>query len=638
MSSSSTSPLTDPLKLLVGLVAPLAVLAANARALAGFTIDDAYISFRYARNLADGLGLVYNAGERVEGYTNFLWTLLLALFYKCGLDPVIAAKLMGVAAVFGVMTLFFLMSGTTLCLANWLLVTSLSFQGHAMLGLEGGLFIFLLVLGVHLLEKRPGSAWPAAVFGLAALTRPEGPAYFVIAAALLSRRGRMKQFAVFFAVVAAHMAWRRWYYGAWTPNTLAAKTGDLPAQMASGYDYLRAYLTAGGPLLLLFVFGGAVAVVEGERRVRAFALLALFNAAYLAVIGADWMPGWRYLMPFEAFAFLVADFGARRVVESQGLAVQAGAVAVLVAGLWQRVELGGKTREAFDGQEVVWKRHARQTGRWLATHAAPGAVSLGDIGEVGWITNWPIYDVLGLVTPQVATLPGGYGQKSSTPQFVEEFFRASPRYFLLITDHGDCRHTPFPVMRAPFEDQRFASQYDFLHSVRLSATSAWCLYERQPAVATQRRAVLFPFEDAALPGWTKTGNAFDVGVARGAQGTQQAVIGGVGASIVNSFHPGAGDAATGTLTSPAFLIDRPKLALRVGGGASFETRVELLVDGERVAGAFGDDTEDLRRVVWDVRRFHGKTAQLRIVDDSAKGWGHILADQVESWDEGALGR
>src|SRR5438552_16124392 len=44
-----------------------------------WTSDDAYISFRYARNLVDGLGLVYNAGERVEGYSNFLWTLWSAL-------------------------------------------------------------------------------------------------------------------------------------------------------------------------------------------------------------------------------------------------------------------------------------------------------------------------------------------------------------------------------------------------------------------------------------------------------------------------------------------------------------------------------------------------------------------------------
>lgn len=46
----------------------------------GFTLfDDAMISMRYARNLAEGYGLVWNPGERVEGYTNPLWTLWMAL-------------------------------------------------------------------------------------------------------------------------------------------------------------------------------------------------------------------------------------------------------------------------------------------------------------------------------------------------------------------------------------------------------------------------------------------------------------------------------------------------------------------------------------------------------------------------------
>src|SRR5690606_9328035 len=49
--------------------------------------DDAFISFRYARNLAEGEGLVFNQGARVEGYTNFLWTVLLAGFIALGLDP-----------------------------------------------------------------------------------------------------------------------------------------------------------------------------------------------------------------------------------------------------------------------------------------------------------------------------------------------------------------------------------------------------------------------------------------------------------------------------------------------------------------------------------------------------------------------
>ena len=54
--------------------------------------DDAFISFRYARNLLEGHGLVFNPGERVEGYTNFLWVLeLAALWGLFGLRPEYAA-------------------------------------------------------------------------------------------------------------------------------------------------------------------------------------------------------------------------------------------------------------------------------------------------------------------------------------------------------------------------------------------------------------------------------------------------------------------------------------------------------------------------------------------------------------------
>lgn len=49
--------------------------------------DDAYISFVYARNLSEGLGLVFHLGERVEGYTNFLWTIVLSLGDLVGIKP-----------------------------------------------------------------------------------------------------------------------------------------------------------------------------------------------------------------------------------------------------------------------------------------------------------------------------------------------------------------------------------------------------------------------------------------------------------------------------------------------------------------------------------------------------------------------
>ncbi|MBZ0266726.1 hypothetical protein K8I85_01090, partial [bacterium] len=61
-----------------------------------FTQDDAYISLRYARHLVEGNGLVFNPGERVEGYSNFTWTLLLALFLKLGAPAVETSRWLGI--------------------------------------------------------------------------------------------------------------------------------------------------------------------------------------------------------------------------------------------------------------------------------------------------------------------------------------------------------------------------------------------------------------------------------------------------------------------------------------------------------------------------------------------------------------
>ena len=87
--------LSPSVHLVLGFVLPALVLAWNLRRVWVYTVDDAYISFRYARNLVEGLGLVYNPGERIEGYTNFLWTLMAAAGMSVGLDPAVLVKWLG---------------------------------------------------------------------------------------------------------------------------------------------------------------------------------------------------------------------------------------------------------------------------------------------------------------------------------------------------------------------------------------------------------------------------------------------------------------------------------------------------------------------------------------------------------------
>jgi hypothetical protein len=81
----------------VALVASTIVLVLHGVVYFHYTPDDSYISFRYAHNLAEGRGLVWNPGEHVEGYTNFLWVMLLAGFDLVGLDLVTSSRWAGIA-------------------------------------------------------------------------------------------------------------------------------------------------------------------------------------------------------------------------------------------------------------------------------------------------------------------------------------------------------------------------------------------------------------------------------------------------------------------------------------------------------------------------------------------------------------
>jgi hypothetical protein len=139
--------------------------------------------------------------------------------------------------------------------------------------------------------------------------------------------------------------------------------------------------------------------------------------------------------------------------------------------------------------------------------------------------------------------------------------------------------------------------------------------------------VVFDFE--SLDGWTGSLGAFTIADPR--PSWQQAIEGAVGRHVVDSYLPnGRGDRSRGMVISPPFLIDRPHLSLRVGGGTRDLTRVELRVEGrvERTAVSIWEQQETLTRVVWDVSAFAGKGGQLALVDEDAGAWGHLTCNHV----------
>lgn len=135
---------------------------------------------------------------------------------------------------------------------------------------------------------------------------------------------------------------------------------------------------------------------------------------------------------------------------------------------------------------------------------------------------------------------------------------------------------------------------------------------------------------------TGTPGPFGDAPAGGTLPGQQEVLGRVGEGLVNTFV--GGDAPRGHATSPAFVIERDHIALKVGGGnhpntgGSGHASVDLVVDGEVVRTATGRDTEHLDWTNWDVTEFAGRTARLRVDDDATGQWGHVLLDHAVQTD------
>jgi fructan beta-fructosidase len=140
------------------------------------------------------------------------------------------------------------------------------------------------------------------------------------------------------------------------------------------------------------------------------------------------------------------------------------------------------------------------------------------------------------------------------------------------------------------------------------------------------------FEGKDFGSWKATGSAFGPGPAAGTLANQMAVTGYLGKGLVNSYH--GGDDSTGTLTSPAFLLERRYLNFLIGGGKyPGETCINLIVDGKVARTATGPNdrpggSEHLDWHTWDVAELAGKKAVLEAVDRRRGGWGHITFDHI----------
>ncbi|NJK79786.1 MAG: hypothetical protein HC914_07750 [Chloroflexaceae bacterium] len=417
-------------------------------------LDDAFISFRYARHFVEGHGLVFNVGERVEGYTNFLWTLLAAGMLWFGGDPVLLATAL-------TMLLSFALVAGCIALAARLVAPALAWGAGVLLALSGPFLLYtsqgsgmetalfaVLVLAVllALLDERWRLAGVLAALTL--LTRPDGILLAGVGGMYALLRGGhgagFKQLAALrpalayalplIALYLPYYLWRWSYYGYPLPNTFYAKVGTTADQIGRGVRYLHDFATHD---MLVMAAGAAVllAVVAGwHERKRWGAVVGLVGGfvglftAYVVLVGGDWMPGYRFFVPLLPLLSVLIVWGLAYLGTGGGrhLAFSVQVLVLLMA--MQLVFLPATSANRVGSavwDEVQVVRRYREIGRWLNQNTPPQTlIAAAAAGAMPYYAERPTIDVLGLNDEHIAHLPAATinidkaGHQKTDPDYV----------------------------------------------------------------------------------------------------------------------------------------------------------------------------------------------------------------------------
>lgn len=346
----------------------LAVLVAGAvgweqwRRVSDFRIDDAYITFSFSKNLAAGHGPVYSHGLRVEGYSNFLWMLLMSIPFAFGASdgyPFAQVLALGSLAVLVATTYRLARRHCGPIFAAGAAATVLSatdiFRAAAS-GLETVPYTssLLAATAFYLGESPWRRRYSLFGFVIVALFRIDGmvPLAFVILFELVSaaadHRLTLKSWIRWagppLLLYACYFAWRSLYYGMPLPATYYAKefaNADPLRGIEYGWTAVRDF-----GLLAVLPFIAAGALLRPARDSLFLAALAVCHVVYVVHVGGDWMPFQRFWIPILPFGAILATWGAQNVWSAarRGVGIARATVAVVVAGaagfVWMHAHAG----------------------------------------------------------------------------------------------------------------------------------------------------------------------------------------------------------------------------------------------------------------------------------------------------------
>ena len=378
-------------------------------------VDDSYITYRYARNIVRGLGVVWNPGDPpVEGYSNFLWMIAHAMGLRAGLEPLALSRLLGALSYAGcgfmVFRLARALGAETRHAAVATILFSLvpSFPFWAMSGLETTSVVLFALLFFHgLALEWPDARWPwrTALWGVVlVLSRPDGLLIVGVALGALlwppdpSRwKWLLRCMALLAPPVVIYQVWRQLTFGTPTPNTLSAKL-----QSMAGDVLVTDFLSLIFPLLLLLAL---LARVRGLGSIER-AILAVTAAYVLAGLNimSHVSHAQRFFLPvmgplLALSALLAREWSALGPSRSRWAGRLALALVVLYA-------VAPTSRLAFQaGLEATSLRQAHLVvGQELKrTFSSSELLAASDCGLMPYVSDMRTLDIWGLTDRVIAT-------------------------------------------------------------------------------------------------------------------------------------------------------------------------------------------------------------------------------------------
>lgn len=402
--------------------------------------DDMMISMRYARNLAHGYGLVWNpGGPHVEGYSNFLWTLVLSLPHLAGFPArLVSGEVLVINVCLAMLALLWTARvGRQLGLdpaGQWIALLLLACNRWFIYWTAGGsenilLALLLLISAEQFLRARrhhPLGLGAGMVLGMMALVRADGLALMVgflpaLVIALLRRRARPAVLLPMIAFPVLHVLGRNAYYGQWLPNTYFLKTVAVPLKEAMGSFYL--FFNFFFPWMGVCVLHLLSIRLAPRLMARWLALVPWAGVAYVLLVGGDELPESRFMVPLVPLFILGAVSPGQRVFTAiqrrrssraaayLSLPGSHGWLVLIFALVGAKSLLLPEAFKALGVERSAIERRNVRIGLILKENTSPDAlIAHYWAGAAPYFSDRPAHDMLGKSDAVIAHEPGHAGE------------------------------------------------------------------------------------------------------------------------------------------------------------------------------------------------------------------------------------